>query len=171
MIPKSGTYPAYMEPYIRLVSYPNVVTALEQAGNEVKAILSLVTDHQKTYRYAENKWSINELIVHCTDTERILAYRSLRFARNDDQQPLSFDENKYAVESYADNRSLQSCIEEFLLVRQSSIQLFKTFTSDTLQRSGKMTLGTVEVNALGFFIAGHALHHARVLKERYLNSI
>lgn len=171
MIPKSGTYPAYMEYYIRLVSYPNVVTALEQAGNEVKAIFSSVTDHQKTYRYAENKWSINELIVHCADTERILAYRALRFARNDDQQPLSFDENKYAVESYADNRSLQSCIEELLLVRQSSIQLFKTFTSDTLQRSGKMALGTVEINALGFFIAGHALHHARILKERYLNSI
>lgn len=170
MIPQSGTYPAYMEQYLRQVPYPDVVTALTETEHKMNAIFCSVPQAKSTYRYAENKWSINELIVHCSDTERILTYRALRFARNDAQQPLPFDENQYATESLADKRSLQNCIEEFITVRQSSIQLFKTFSSDMLQRSGKMASGMVQVNALGFFIAGHALHHASILKERYLDA-
>ncbi|HEU0125637.1 MAG TPA: DinB family protein, partial [Flavobacterium sp.] len=50
---------------------------------DVRLLQNLMHEQKFDYRYAEGKWTIKEIIQHVIDTERIFAYRALRFSRND----------------------------------------------------------------------------------------
>ena len=44
-------------------------------------LLYSIGEEKSCYRYAENKWSIKQIVGHITDHERIMTYRALRFSR------------------------------------------------------------------------------------------
>lgn len=120
------------------------------------------------YRYAEGKWTIKDIIQHLIDTERIFAYRALRFARNDKTKLSGFEENDYVDEANAAKRSIQDLLTELAVVRQATLSLFKSFLNEELLRMGTASNNPISVRALGFVIIGHQNHHQRVFQERYL---
>jgi uncharacterized damage-inducible protein DinB len=120
------------------------------------------------YRYAEGKWTIKDILQHLIDTERIFAYRALRFSRNDLTPLSSFDENEYVIEAKANRRSIQELLTELAVVRQATLSLFKTFSEEELLRIGTASSKPISVRALGFVIIGHQNHHQRFFEERYL---
>ena len=122
------------------------------------------------YRYAEGKWTIKDIIQHLIDSERVFAYRAMRFARNDNTILPGFDENSYADATNAGNRSIQELLTEMALVRQCTITLFKSFTKDDLLKMGTASDNKVSVRALGFIIIGHQNHHIEIFTERYLDN-
>ncbi len=168
MIPIIGTYPDYFVTYISKVNADNVYKAFENNSKEVFPFLKTIPEALGDYAYAERKWTIKQLILHISDAERVFSYRALRFGRGDAQQPLPFDEDLYAANSNADKRTLSSIIEEYELVNKASIHLFNSFSEKNLNAIGKTASGNITVNAIGFIICGHALHHIGVLKERYM---
>ena len=93
MKPQAGTYPKYFETYIQYVKQDNLNEALLQTWKEVISVLSTLPESKADYAYAPGKWTIKQLINHLIDTERIFAYRALRFARKDPQLLPSFEEN------------------------------------------------------------------------------
>ena len=114
---------------------------------------------------------MREVLCHMIDAERIFAYRSLRFARNDKTMLPGFEEKDYASEANAANRSLKKIADEMTCVRASTIHLYEGFTPDMLARKGSANNNELSVVALGFIIAGHETHHCHILKERYLSKI
>jgi uncharacterized damage-inducible protein DinB len=122
------------------------------------------------YQYAEDKWTIKEILQHIIDAERVFSYRALRFARSDKTDLPGFDENAYAdnVSANAKNRNIMSLLTELSAVRHSTLLLFKTFTEEELLRQGTANNNPISVRALGFVIIGHQNHHQRVFQERYL---
>lgn len=95
--PDSTEYAPYFDKYISLVPEGEIVVTL---GKQIESTLSLIrglNEGQGDLRYAPGKWSVKELIGHLIDTERIFAYRALRFARNDATPLSGFDENSYAA--------------------------------------------------------------------------
>ena len=169
MKPVEGEYPPYFSTYISKVTENDCISALENTEKEFISFFKSIPENKGDFAYAPGKWTIKQLILHIADAERIFAYRALRFARGDEQQNLSFEEDDYAKNCEAEKRTLQSVIEEFAAVRRSTILLFKSFSDKTLQNTGNMAAGKTTVNALGFTTSGHASHHVGVLKERYLN--
>lgn len=120
------------------------------------------------YRYAEGKWTIKEIIQHIIDSERVFAYRAMRIARND-QTPLpGFDENFYVEQSNGNLRSIQDLLTELSNLRHVTIYLFKSFTSEAMDRKGMASNFPISVRALGFIIIGHQNHHQKVFQQRYL---
>jgi uncharacterized damage-inducible protein DinB len=120
------------------------------------------------YSYAENKWTIKEIIQHIIDAERIFSYRALRIGRSDVTPLPSFDENSFAAVTDANARTLQALLEELSAVRQSTLLLFKSFTKEDLLRKGIVAGNEQICGALGFVIVGHMKHHQKVYKEKYL---
>lgn len=117
--------------------------------------------------YAPRKWTVKDIIQHLLDTERIFAYRVLRFARNDKTLLPGFEQNDYAVTAEASRRELKDLLEEYFTVRDTTVQLFKSFTNEMLMREGQTASGTITVAGIGFAIVGHTKHHVEVLKEKY----
>ena len=120
------------------------------------------------YRYAENKWTIKDIIQHIIDAERIFGYRALRISRNDKTPLPGFEENEYAQNTNAINRSIQELLTELSAVRHSNLLLFKSLSDEQLTKLGTASNHTISVRAIGFLIIGHQKHHQKVFQERYL---
>jgi uncharacterized damage-inducible protein DinB len=127
-----------------------------------------ITEEQSTYKYAEGKWSIKEVLQHVIDAERIFAYRSLTFARKDNNTLPSFDEKNYAANSNGNTRAWHELVEEFKALRKSTELLFNSFTKENLNAIGKASDYTITVLALGYIIVGHVAHHINIIRERYI---
>ncbi len=169
MRPQPSDYAPFFEKYVCLVPDGDIVELLVQAKADVTTLLQFLPPDKWDYRYAEGKWSIRELILHMIDTERIFSYRALRIARND-QTPLSgFEQDEYVPFSNANNRSWESLIQEYVAVREASIQLFKNFTPEMWQHTGTASSRNISVLALAFLTVGHEQHHLNVLKDKYLS--
>ena len=108
------------------------------------------------------------MLQHIIDTERIFAYRALRFSRNDTANLLGFDQDDFNTESEANSRSKNELIEDFKATRLATIALFSSFTNTMLQRIGNASDSSMSARATGFIIVGHTRHHLDVLQERYL---
>lgn len=119
------------------------------------------------YAYAENKWTVAEVLIHIIDTERVFQYRAFRFSRNDKVELPGFDQDSYILASNSLNRTKDSILEEFLAVRKSTITLFKNLGNEQLSRVGIASGIPWSVAALGFAISGHQQHHANILGDKY----
>jgi arsenate reductase-like glutaredoxin family protein len=152
----------------RLDDSKDLIAILENSGAEATRFFKSIPKEMESYRYADGKWDIKEIINHLIDTERIFNYRALCISRKDQTVLNGFDENEYAKYSLASGRDINDLIEEFIVVRQATIALFKSFTPKMLHYIGQAGSGAISVRALGFIIAGHETHHIHVYKERYL---
>lgn len=165
---RTDALPPYLLNYFTKASGRTVHEALEKALLRTSNIFGTVPETRGTYRYADGKWSIKEVLQHITDSERIFAYRALRFARNDSTVLAPFEENDYAPASEADRLTLSSILDDHRATRASTITLFNSFSPAMLVRSGAAGANVVSVEQLGFIIAGHAEHHCDILQQRYL---
>ena len=172
--PDVSEYPAYSSIYIDLLDdQKNILAQLRDNFIELKNFIYSLPEEKLTYRYAEGKWTIKEILVHNIDDERIFSCRAMRFARNDNTPLPGFDQDSYARFSDANSRSLDSIFEEYESVRNSTITLFKYLPEESLTRKGVGidTDGSTivrSVRAFAFHIAGHELRHLNIIKERYL---
>ena len=164
----STDFNKYFAHYTGLVDQREMIDAIDENHKEFLALLSTIDEEKALYRYADDKWSIKELVAHITDSERVFAYRALRFARNDKTDLAGYDENQFAIFSGAEERSLADLKEEFDLTRQSTLALFKSFDQEMLAREGTANDIKIDVRSLGYLVAGHCQHHINILKERYL---
>ena len=167
--PEAGEYAPYTIMYIGLL--PDDGLVLKYLEDNLKAttdfILSL-TEEQLKYRYAEGKWTVKEILAHIVDDERIYAYRTLRFARNDKTELHGFEQDDYAIHSGANERDIKDILKEFASVRHATISLFEGFDREALLRVGVADRKVMSVRAAAYHIAGHELHHINIIKERYL---
>ncbi len=160
--------PQFFDRYINLAPDIDLIDAL-QAGASLETLLPLQTlENLGDYRYAPGKWTAKDIVQHLIDTERIMAYRSLRFARNDKTSLPGFEEDNFALHAHASRRNLTDLYDEFTLQRQSTLALFSSFDAEMLQRTGVCYNQTISVLSLGFVLVGHPIHHANIVRERYL---
>lgn len=169
--PIEGEYLPYQLNYINRVPEGDMIEILKTTIAETAAFLKSIPADKLDYRYAEGKWTIKQVVQHLIDTERIMTYRALTFARNDKTELPGFEENDYAEESNVDERSLDDMINEYAAVRNASILLFKSLNDTLLNRSGIANRGRVKVKTFAYVIVGHALHHEAIISERYLGEV
>jgi uncharacterized damage-inducible protein DinB len=162
------TIPSFYKNYVKQVDTTDMLTAMRLSGYRTLELVHSIPEKKIDFRYAEGKWSIRELLCHMIDAERIFAYRALRFARNDKTNLPGWEENDYAPQANAANRSLKKIADEMQHLRTSNIDMFEGFTEEMLTRKGTANNNEMSVVALGFIIPGHETHHRNILKERYL---
>ncbi len=167
--PTTGTYPEYYQRYIDNVQDNNVLDALNSTLTEGLAIIKSIPADKANHAYADGKWTVKELLIHIIDTERIFAYRAMRFSRGDSQALAGFEQDDYILHANAANRSLESIVSEYEHLRLSNIALFGSYDAAQLDRIGKGNKFDVSVRAILYVMCGHQIHHLNVLKERYLN--
>lgn len=160
----------YIAGYLNQIPTENWMEELVNSGAETIQIFAHLTDEQALLRYAPQKWSLKQLLLHLIDAERIFLYRALRFARQDKTELSGWDENPYAENSFANDRTLKSLLEEFRAVRQSTIIFFETLNNSALKESGVANVNEINVETLAKLIVGHNYHHLRIVRERYLTA-
>jgi uncharacterized damage-inducible protein DinB len=145
-----------------------LLTHLNDNANNTNEFFSSLPADKLLYRYAENKWTVKEILLHMIDMERIYAYRILRFARNDQTILPGFNAAEYISFAEANTRNITDLLNEFEAVRYSTIALLNGLPDEAFLRKGIMNDHPVSVRALAYHIAGHEVHHENIIKERYL---
>jgi|SRR5687768_6866106 len=166
--PDESEYLPYYGRYIALVSDGDVVATLEGQMRDTKALVTGLPASISTYRYAPGKWSVNEMLGHVIDSERIFAARALRFARSDATPLPGFEQDDYVRNASFDSYPLHELAAELESVRRSTIFLFRHLSEEAWMRAGIANNAKVTVRALAYIIAGHELHHRGILESRYL---
>ena len=165
--PEAGEFDPYYGRYIDRVPDGDIASILEQQIRTTAATLRSVPPLRGTYRYAEGKWSIGEVIGHLADAERVFSYRALRIARADATPIEGFDENAYVPAGEFDRRSLAELIADFEAVRHATVALARGFPPGAWTRIGTANHKAISVRALLYIAAGHERDHLLTLRERY----
>ncbi|MEO9485340.1 MAG: DinB family protein [Ekhidna sp.] len=159
--------PEFYRGYVKAAGSGELVPLLLKSGDDFITFCRSLTEQQGNYRYAPDKWSIKDIILHLIDAERVFAYRAMRFARNDKTELSGFDQNIYAPEGKADERTIHNLLSEFTNVRAATVDMFSSFSEELRQRSGVASGVEMSVEVLGYIISGHLIHHMNVIQERY----
>jgi|ERR1043166_19082 hypothetical protein len=166
--PEAGEYLPYYEKYISLVAGGDIVARLEGQLSETLALLRGVSEGQAELRYAPGKWSLKEVVGHVLDYERIFASRALAFARVGNVTMPGFDQDELMSGSPFGQYSLGELASEFEQARRANVSFFRHLCEEAWTRRGVASDAEVSVRALAYVMAGHELHHVRVIRERYL---
>ncbi len=163
----SEPFPFY-KTYIDVLGDVELLDMLKRQLGNFQEFIESIPDDGLLYSYQVDKWTIAQVLVHIIDTERVFQYRALCFSRGDSTPLPGFDQDIYAVHSMADRRSKESIMEEYKVVRKSTIAIFANLDRETLDKIGNASNMEWSVGALGFVICGHQKYHRNILRERYL---
>lgn len=166
--PAPAEHAPYYARYIDLVSDGDILKTLESQAAATGSLLRPIEEERSLYRYAPGKWSIREVIGHVTDAERVFAYRALAFSRGDSCRLPSFDENAYVQTGGFDRVPMRELVDGFVAVRRSTLALLRAMPDEAWDYIGVASDNAISVRALAFVMAGHELHHIRVVREHYL---
>ena len=165
--PQPDEYPPFAGRYVSLVGDGPILELLEKQKNSTYNFLTGIHPGKAGLAYAENKWTIKEVIGHMADTERVFAYRALVFSREAIELP-GFDQDIYMLNNTFNSRQLVDLADEFKAVREASLYLLKSLSETQLMQKGIASHSPVSVRGLAYMMAGHELHHLKILRERYL---
>jgi len=158
----------YTQRYLDNIPSEKWLEELKKSGEKTIEIYSNLSENQSHFAYDKGKWTLKELLLHLSDTERIFQYRILAFARGEKNELPGFDEELYAQNSFANERNVESLLEEFKLVRKSSQILLETLNLSVLNNIGTANGNQISVETIGKLIVGHNYHHLNIIEERYL---
>jgi hypothetical protein len=165
--PSDTEYASYFGRYVDLVPDGEILGILASQISGTLSSLRGVSDADSLKRYAEGKWSIREVVGHMIDTERIFAYRALRIARSDKTNLPGFEQDDYIPAAQFDRRPWKGLLEELEAVRHSNVLMFRGLHAEAWERQGISNGKLMSVRAAAYIIAGHELHHMKVLGEKY----
>jgi transposase len=166
--PDASEFSPYYGRYIDAVPDGDIVAVLRADRDDWRTLIANLPESQGAHRYADDKWSIRQVIGHVSDTERVFSYRAFRIARADTTPLASFDQDDYVKTAGSEHRTLSSLAAELLAVRESTLALFTSLPDEAWLRTGTASDNPVSVRALAYITTGHAQHHLRILREKYL---
>lgn len=168
--PKDDEYSPSAKSYIDLVPQDGkVLDHLAASFGTVKELVLSMPQEKLTFCWEDGEWTVKEILVHIMDTERILAYRALRFARNDATELGPYDQEKFVLASGANERKIEEILDEFFSIRNATLTLFTSLQKTAFIRAGVVNGKRVSVRGLAYMILGHEIHHLNSIRENYGN--
>src|SRR5436190_6822234 len=146
--PPKSEYDPYYQRYISLVPEEDVLVSLDQQLSETLILLRTLSEQHGMFRYEPGKWSVKEVLGHLIDTERIMAYRALRIARNDRTALAGFEQDDYIRDGPFAEIHLSDLIEEFKSVRAATLAFFRHLRAGDWTRRGTANQKEITVRAL-----------------------
>ena len=165
--PQATEFAPFYAGYVARVPEDDVLSVLQKQQDEIRQLARALPAVRESFRYAEGKWSIREVLGHLIDGERVFGYRAFCFSRGE-QAPLpSFDEGQYVAEAGADRIPAAELGDEFASVRAANLAFLRRLSAAEGARLGTASGAPISVRALAYVMVGHPRHHVAVLRERY----
>lgn len=163
--PAADEYDPYYAGYIALAE-ADVFAQLERQVSNIRDAADVPEDLAST-RPATGEWSLNEVLLHLCDFERMFAYRALRFSRGDTTPVEAFEQDPYVAASNANAIPLASIVREFAALREATVLMFRSMPEEAFARRGVAGGAEVSVRALAHIIAGHCEGHLNDLRQQF----
>lgn len=166
--PRVGEYDSRYDGYLSLVPDGPIGDILERQIDDTCALVRAVPLEREQFRYRPDKWSLREVVGHVIDFEYVLLHRLTWLARHEGRRFDSFDQDLTARGSPAGARPLAALIAEWRALRPAVVAAMRGVTEEAWSHRGEAGGSSFTVATVPWIVAGHELHHRRVLLERYL---
>lgn len=166
-LPSKGDYPTYYETYLEKIPPASFTDLIQNQISEIRELFASKPARWDSIAYAEGKWTPKEVLGHIIDTERIMTFRALCFARGEKQSLPGFDENQYVAAAGFSKIPLEDLLNDFEAQRKALLTLVKTLSAESLDGVGMANQKPITPRALLWIIPGHFIHHLQVLNSRY----
>jgi DinB superfamily len=103
-------------------------------------------------------------------SERVMSYRMLAIARNDSAPLPVMEQDQYVSMANFNKLSWKQLLTGLDAVRSNTLSLLSTIDDAAWVRSGTVMNSPVSVGTIAYGIAGHELHHLKVINDKYLYS-
>lgn len=157
----------FYDGYVNSVQKP-IPLALSEQGKEITSFLAKLDASRLGLRYAEEKWTLKEVLLHCLDVERIMSVRILMISRGEQNALLGFNENEYVENTVSDFIDIEDIKNDFHWLRTSNISLLKMLPDESFDKIGSVDHKPMTVASLWHIIVGHWNHHLGIINDRYL---
>jgi len=147
-----------------------LIESYGQAHEMLEAALKRFPKETWQHRPSPDRWTIQEIIIHITDSEANSFVRCRRFIAEPGEALMAYDENQWAKALNYPGQSTEVSLELFRWLRKTSYDLIKTIPEDVWSHeafhpeSGEMTLDdwldTYE---------RHVRDHISQMEENYLH--
>jgi uncharacterized damage-inducible protein DinB len=165
--PEPSEYAPYAATYVNLVPATDFLDTFPRQLEGTMALLKPLNDQAASFSYAPGKWTIKDVVGHVCDTERIFAARILRVARQDATPLPGYEQDDYVRAAGSGNRPWADLLAELQSVRQATLSLFRGLPHEAWLYRGVVNGFDSTPRGMAFLVAGHELHHARILREKY----
>lgn len=166
--PEKEEYNPYFDRYISLVPEGDYIKLLKENSKEIINFFESIPAEKNNYHYAEGKWSIKDILMHITDTERVMCFRALVAARGDSTSVLcNMDEDSYAASVDLSGRTLENILSEFRALRTATEIFFENLSDTASLFRAKTKTHPITARAVGYVLIGHTMHHMQIISERY----
>ncbi len=165
--PQENEFAPHAKVYVGHVPSDDVASVLHEQLDQSIALFRRIGDTRAALPYAPGKWTVKETLGHLADTERILSCRVLRIARGDTTPLPGFEQDNYIPYARSNERTLDDLLQEFTAVREATLALVRSLSPDAWDRRGTASTASVTVRGLVFMLAGHELHHFKILMSSF----
>lgn len=163
---KMMTQPAPFQRYLDLAPETDCYETLKEQFVQLFPCFQGMEEEKTTIVHPPYAWTIKQIVGHLIDTERVFTYRALRFARADTTPLPGFDQDLFMQEANFNQRPYHELVQEFMLVRQGTIEMFRTFPEEAFEREGNASGFPWTVRQLGRCMVGHVRHHWQIVEQR-----
>ncbi|MEP0711162.1 DinB family protein [Algoriphagus sp.] len=165
--PKVGDYSAFFSTYLNLVSGNNYEEQIHQQTDLLTSLFKQKGENWSETAYQEGKWTPKEVLGHVIDTERIMTFRALCFARGEKSSLPGFDQNPYVLHARFGQVPVHFLLDDFVAQRIALLSMIRILPEDSLDLVGTASGNPITPRSLFWIIPGHFIHHLNILKERY----
>jgi hypothetical protein len=165
----TSEYAPFYANYMALAPDLPLNESLIRAHVYFEKIIKQLSTSKLSFTYAEGKWTIAEVMVHILDAELVFLSRALHIARQPSIELPGYDQDEFVATSQSENLSLEELLNLWNAQQKTTSAWFNSFSETALTNVGIANEHPISVRALGFIIAGHKMHHANILLDRYLS--
>ena len=165
--PSLANLPQYLQEYGKLVKTNEGFTALMEGANDFASMLSVVSPDKMSQTYQNGKWTVQDVLLHMIDTERMFQNRAFRISRGEPRALSGFDQDRYVKNLPHIVRSVESIRDEYETIRKSTFLLYAGLTKVEMKLQGRVGNYILSLPSIPFIIAGHEIHHLNILRDKY----
>ncbi len=115
--PDRTEYADFYAKYVSLVPDGPIEEFLLKQWDELVAVIQGVPEDEASKPPAPGKWSVKQVLGHLCDTERVMSYRLMRFARGDQKELHGFEQDDYVSAGDFNSRVRHDLMVEFKNIR------------------------------------------------------
>jgi hypothetical protein len=166
-LPQAGTYPTFYHTYISKLSDQNYLELIQTQVSQIRELFGSKEEGWDLIPYAPGKWTPREVLGHLIDTDRIMTFRALCFARGDQNALPGFDQDPYVINAAYNKVPIELLLADFATERAALVSLIRSLHENVLDNVGMANGNLISPRSLFWIIPGHFIHHYEILVERY----
>ncbi len=111
-------------------------------------------------RPAPDKWSVNEILAHLSETEIVGGFRMRLILGAPGSPIVAFDQDAWVISGHYEKRDARKSLEQFRVLREGNLRLLKSLTPEQWKHYGMHSeRGQETIERIAGMFAGHDLNH------------